>query len=132
MSKKLSNSELAILSLVNEAPRHGYEIELVYLKVDERKLLKRIVSRYYCPKCHRGYNLLSIKPKKKGVCDIDGAKLVQREDDTKEVFKERLKIFDEVKEVILNVYSKEIIEIDGDQNIEKVSQDLIKSIIVRE
>lgn len=112
--------------------RHGYEIELVYLKVDESKLLKRIISRYYCPKCHRGYNTLTIKPKKAGVCDDDGAKLVQREDDTKAVFSGRLKTFDEVKQVILKVYSEEVIKINGDQDIDKVSQDLMKSIIVRE
>lgn len=113
--------------------RHNYKIELVYLKVNEKSLVKRIISRYYCPKCHRLYNeIVEGKiPKKKGVCDADGQKLVQRKDDTKDVFKERIKIFDEVRDVILDVYKGEIIEVDGDRDIEKVSQELIKKIILK-
>lgn len=113
--------------------RHNYEIELVYLKVDEKSLVKRIISRYYCPKCNRLYNnIVEGKiPKKIGFCDDDNEKLVQRKDDTKEVFKERIKIFDEVRDVILDVYKGDIIEVNGDEKIEKVSQNLIKKIILR-
>ncbi len=113
--------------------RHNYEIELVYLKVNEKHLLKRITSRYYCPKCHRLYNTIidGKKPLKTGVCDVEGEKLVQREDDTKKVFEERIKIFDEVRDVILDVYKGDLIQINGDNDIDKVSQDLMKSIILR-
>jgi len=110
---------------------HHYEIELVFLNVNERKLIKRITSRYYCPKCHKGYNTLVLKPKTKGICDEDGEKLIQREDDTKEIFTERLKTFDKVKKVILDVYKADVIELNGDQKIEKVSQDLMREIITR-
>jgi len=110
---------------------HNYEIELIFLNVDEKKLLKRITTRYYCPKCHRQYNTRVIKPKKEGVCDDDGERLIQREDDTEKIFTERLKIFDNVKEIILKVYEGKIIEINGDQDIDKVFQDLIREIIVR-
>lgn len=113
--------------------RHNYEIELVYLKVNEKQLVKRITSRYYCPKCHRLYNtIIDVKkPKKGGICDEDGEKLIQREDDTEKTFKERVKIFDEVKDIILDVYKGDIIQINGDLEIEKVSQNLMKSIILR-
>lgn len=112
---------------------HGYEIELVFLHVNEKNLVNRITSRYYCPKCHTLYNTVieGKKPKKAGICDNDGEKLIQREDDTKDVFKDRLKTFDSVKKVILDVYKGDIIEVNGDQDIEKVSQDLIKNIILR-
>ena len=113
--------------------RHDYEIELVYLKVNEKSLVKRITSRFYCPKCHSVYNKIveGKIPKKEGICDLDGQKLVQREDDTVKVFKERIKIFDEVRDVILEVYKGDIIQVDGDRDIEKVSQELIKNIILR-
>ncbi len=113
--------------------RHNYEIELIYLKVNEKNLVKRITSRFYCPKCHKLYNSIVIGkiPKKLGICDDDGSKLVQREDDTVKVFKERIKIFDEVRDVILDVYKGDIIEVDGDKDIDKVSQELIKNIILR-
>lgn len=110
---------------------YHYDIELVFLNVDEKKLLKRIVSRRYCPKCHTLYNENTKKPKVNGICDNDSEELIQREDDTKEVFGERLKIFDSVKEVILDVYKGDIIEINGDQAIDKVSQDMMRNIIMR-
>lgn len=111
--------------------RHEYEIELVFLSVNERKLVKRITSRFYCPKCHTLYNTVVKKPIKDGCCDLDGEKLVQRGDDTKKVFGERIKVFDSVKRVILNVYKGDIIEINGDDDIDKVSQELMRKIILR-
>lgn len=111
--------------------RHNYDIELIFLNLDEGKLFKRITSRFYCPKCHRSYNKITIKPKVEGICDDDGEKLIQRPDDTKKVFKERLAVFDEVKKVILDVYQGEIIEVDGDQDIALVSQGILRKIILR-
>ncbi|MCA9495955.1 MAG: nucleoside monophosphate kinase [Nanoarchaeota archaeon] len=111
--------------------RHNYDIKLVFLNLDEKNLFKRITSRFYCPKCHRSYNKITIKPKRDGICDDDGEKLVQRPDDTKKVFTERLAVFDEVKKVILDVYSGEIIEVDGDQDIALVSQGILRKIILR-
>ncbi len=110
---------------------HHYEIELVFLNVDEEKLVQRITSRYYCPECHRGYNTIVLPPKVAGHCDDDNEELIQREDDTKETFSERLQTFDEVKEVILDVYKGDVTEVNGDQEIEKVSQDLMRQIIMR-
>lgn len=112
--------------------RHNYEIELIFLDVDEQKLLQRITSRYYCPKCHTLYNTLTKQPKLQGICDFDGEKLIQRQDDTKEIFSQRLKTFDEVKQVILEVYHGEVIDINGDQDIELVSREIMRKIILRD
>jgi len=110
--------------------RQKYEIKLIFLNVDEKKLVKRITSRWYCPKCHRVYNTIidSKKPKKNGICDDDSSKLVQRKDDTKEIFKDRIKIFDETKRAILDVYNSEIIEVDADRNIEVISNEVLKKL----
>ena len=111
--------------------KHEYEIKIIYLEVNENKLIKRITSRYYCSKCHHLYNTIVLKPKKEGVCDVDGSKLIQREDDTKKVFSERIKIFDSVKDVILKVYEAEVINVNGDQEIDRVGKDIMKKIIMR-
>lgn len=111
---------------------HNYAIKLVFLNVNEEELVSRITSRYYCPKCHRLYNhqIGDLKPKNKGLCDEDNHKLIQREDDTPETFKERLETFNTVKEVILDVYKAEILEIDGDKDINEISKEIIKKIIL--
>lgn len=107
--------------------RHNYSIQLIYLQVDETQLLKRITARRYCPKCHASYNLLTNPPQQEGICDNDGEELIQREDDTEEVFSQRLQEFDEVKNVILEVYEAEEIIINGDKPIDEISQQILTS-----
>ena len=91
---------------------HHYKIKLMFLDVNEEQLIQRVTSRYYCPKCHKLYNshINELMPQKEGICDDDGVELIQRDDDTVEVFKERLEIFNTVKEVILDVYRAEVLE----------------------
>jgi adenylate kinase len=112
--------------------KHNYEIMLLYLEMDEKKLVKRITSRVYCNKCHTQYNLITNKPKKTGFCDNDNEKLLQRPDDTAEIFKDRLKTFNEVKNIIMKVYKGELIKINGDQDIKIVSREMMKKILIRE
>jgi adenylate kinase len=47
-------------------------------------------GRRVCPKCGTLYNAISRPPKIDGYCDLDGEKLVVREDDREEVVRERL------------------------------------------
>lgn len=111
---------------------HHYNIKLLFLNVDEKFLLNRVTSRYYCPKCHRLYNtqMPNLIPQNSGICDDDGEKLIQRDDDTPKVFKERLEIFKEVQQIILQVYKGEVIKINGDKQINEVSREIIRKIIV--
>lgn len=81
--------------------QHKYKIQVVFIDVDESKLLERILLR----------------AKKQG-----------RKDDNPQTFKERLKLFDKVKKVILEVYNEEIIRVNGDQSIEKVAQEVNKKL----
>lgn len=111
---------------------HLYTIKLVFLNVDENLLISRITSRFYCPKCHKLYNshISELMPKTPGICDEDKEVLIQRDDDTPEVFKERLEIFNTVKEIILNIYKAEELEVDGDLEINEVSKEIIRNIIL--
>lgn len=102
----------------------GYDFKVVYLKTNEKKLVRRITSRFYCSECHRMYNALTMKPRKRGVCDDDGGKLVQREDDKPKVFRKRLKIFDDVRSVMLDVFKGCIVRVDGDRSIPEVSLEI--------
>lgn len=112
---------------------HHYKIKLMFLDVNEQQLIQRVTSRYYCPKCHKLYNthIPELMPQKEGICDDDGVALIQRDDDTVEVFKERLEIFNEVKEVILDVYRAEVMEVNGDLTIDEVSKEIIRKIILK-
>ena len=65
----------------------------VSIAVSERALLERITGRLSCPVCGTIYNIYSQPPKSDHACDLEGAALVQRADDTEEVFHERMKSF---------------------------------------
>jgi adenylate kinase len=110
---------------------HGYEIRLIHLKVDEKKLIDRITSRKYCPKCHKSYNDLKKRPKVDGVCDDCKCELIQRQDDKAEVFGDRLEIYDKVKKIILDIYSEDLIEVLGDGEILDIQQNIMKRIVLR-
>ena len=60
-----------------------------------------------------------------GVCDRDGAKLVQRADDTEEVFYERMKAFDAKTSAVIEYYRSHgdrFAEVDGDRPVDEVTQ----------
>jgi adenylate kinase len=61
----------------------------IYLDVPSDELVRRLSSRWVCPKGHV-YNSLAHPPKVPGICDADGSALVQRDDDRPEVVRERL------------------------------------------
>ncbi len=78
-------------------------------------LIKRIVGRRTCPNCGAIYNIYYLKSKVEGICDICGATLTMRADDTEEIVKERLLTYQEKTAPILDFYEKKglLVSIDG-------------------
>ena len=79
---------------------------VIYLDVPEWLLIKRLSSRVICEKCGKIYNILNVKPKKEGICNKCKGKLIQREDETPEAIKMRLKEYEEKTKPILKFYEK--------------------------
>lgn len=96
---------------------------VVYLHIDEDSLLQRIINRRFCSKCGEIYNLVTKPPQAEGICDQDGAALIQREDDTQEVFGTRVKVYLEQTLPVLDYYREKGVlhMIDGDHDIAEVS-----------
>jgi adenylate kinase len=63
---------------------------VIHLVVDYNVIISRMAGRRMCPKCGTLYNAISNRPAKEGVCDLDGATLVVRDDDRPEVVRARL------------------------------------------
>jgi adenylate kinase len=96
----------------------------IYLEIDEDSLLNRIVNRRFCPQCGDIYNLESNPPRQPGICDKDGAELIQRADDTAEVFGTRLKVYLQETMPVLDYYRQQgaLFTVDGDNDIADVSK----------
>jgi adenylate kinase len=90
---------------------------VIHLDVPYPALIARLTSRRTCPKCGRIYNLLHQPPCTAGVCDVDGAELVTRRDDTEETARERLKTYDELTwPVIAQYHDVNYHQISGDRS----------------
>ena len=99
----------------------------VSIVVEERILLERITGRRMCPVCGTIYNIYTQPPKHGEVCDADGAKLIQRADDTEEVFRERMKAFMQKTSAVIEYYrshGNRFAEVDGDRPVHEVTKSI--------
>ncbi len=92
------------------------------LEVDDKVVEGRITGRRSCPKCGAVYHITNLKPKKDGICDKDGTKLIQRPDDTLEVVANRLKTYHQQTEPLVEYYKKAgiVVNIAADKDIEEI------------
>ena len=74
------------------------------IEVPDEEVIRRITGRRVCTKEGHVYHVESNPPKHEGVCDIDGSKLIQREDDSEDVIEERLRVYHEQTEPIVGYY----------------------------
>jgi adenylate kinase len=63
------------------------------IDVPDDEVVKRISGRRLCQKNGHVYNVFSDPPKHADVCDQDGSRLVQREDDAEDVVRNRLAVY---------------------------------------
>jgi len=82
----------------------GLETVILYLTVDYEIIVRRLGARRSCPVCGTVYNLTSKPPKKDGVCDVEGAALITRDDDKEEVIRKRLVAYDQQTQPLVDFY----------------------------
>ncbi len=94
----------------------GFHAAVVHLMVDYEKIVARLSGRRQCPVCGTLYSLTTNPPRVQGICDLDGAALITREDDWESVIRERLREYDRQTVPILEFFRQagvQMIEVDG-------------------
>ena len=94
----------------------GIQALVIHLVVDYNVIIARLTGRRQCPVCGTLYNVTSKPPKVPGVCDLDGAKLVVRDDDREEVIRERLDEYEKQTRPLIDFFretGKRLYEIDA-------------------
>ena len=77
---------------------------IILLMVPDWIIIERLSTRRICRNCGTVYNIRFLKPKVEGVCDKCGGPLYQRSDDTPEVIKKRLQLYEEQTQPILQIF----------------------------
>ena len=103
---------------------------VVRIQADYNKLLLRITGRRTCPTCGRIYNIYFQPPLVDEVCDVDGTKLVTREDDRTEVLTERLANYERQTKPVAEHYERldRVVDINGDLPVDEVTAQIVASI----
>jgi adenylate kinase len=99
---------------------------VVDLEVDEDELIRRLSGRRVCTRCGANYHVVSRPPQVPDRCDLDGAPLEQRMDDHPEAIRERLRLYHQRTEPVLDYYrAKGLLHpIDGEQPVGEVSRQI--------
>ena len=111
--------------------RQGKAVDkVIYIKVAEGELLKRLGGRWICRQCQAPYHEISSPPKIKGKCDKCGGELYQRADDTEETVKKRLVTYFNETAPLIDYYSKtgKLMEVDGEGVLENVERRIVESL----
>ncbi len=95
--------------------------------VTEELVQKRLGGRRSCPKCGEVFNVFTLPPKKEGVCDKDGEKLVIRPDDQPETIKKRFEVYREASEPLIAHYKK--LGLVGDVDGSRAVDDVVAKIV---
>ncbi len=81
---------------------------IVLLLVSDWIIVERLSSRRICEKCGEVYNLRFLRPRMEGFCDKCGGALYQRVDDTQEVIKERILVYEKQTQPLIDYYKGRI------------------------
>ena len=102
----------------------------VSIHVDYNQLLRRVTGRSNCPVCQTIYNVYVNPPKQDGICNVEGAALVQRADDTEKVFEERMRAYEAMTAPVVEHYRDlgRFAEVDGDRSIAQIAAGIVAAV----
>lgn len=104
--------------------------KVLYIRVGEEEVVRRLGGRWTCRRCGAVYHELFSPPKERGRCDRCGGELYQREDDKPETVRNRLAVYNEQTAPLIDYYEKQgkLAEVDGEQGAQTVGRDLLRAI----
>lgn len=79
---------------------------VVSIEISEEEILRRMSGRRVCEACGSSYNVEAVPPRREGICDNCGGRLIQRKDDTPETVRERLKVYHTETEPLVDFYAR--------------------------
>ena len=115
----------ALESMLHEF--NGHVDAVPFITAVEDVLVERLSGRWTCRAKGHIFHEKFNPPKEAGKCDFDGSELYQRDDDKVETVKRRIQVYLDQTSPLISYYRDhgKLIEIDGMQSIEQVTEDLL-------
>lgn len=100
---------------------------VVNIDVPQERLVARISGRRMCPDCGAAYHV-STHPD--GRCGKCGGALYQREDDREETVRNRLRVYEEQTQPLIEYYAARdlLVTVNGDESIERVTEAIAQAV----
>ncbi len=114
--------------LDKELTKLGDKVDFaINVDVPDENIVKRMSGRRACLKCGATYHIEHIPPKQEGICDKCGSELVQRDDDKPETVLNRLSVYHEQTQPLIEYYdNKKILKnVDGTKDMQEVFSDIV-------
>jgi adenylate kinase len=98
--------------------------------VSDKEVIKRILGRRVCPSCGMSYHISNNPPLVEGICDVCHSHIELRDDDKEEILVERLKVYHEQTEPVINYYQKngKLVVVNGRESLEDTTADVFKAL----
>ena len=102
----------------------------INVDVPDENIVRRMSGRRACLKCGATYHIEHIPPKTEGICDTCGSELVLRDDDRAETVKNRLKVYHDQTQPLIDFYTQKGVlkNVDGTMDMQDVFE-AIKNIL---
>ncbi len=110
-------------ALTNALKKRGEAVDFaIDIEVPDENIIGRMSGRRACLKCGATYHVEFAPPKEEGVCDVCGDKLVLRDDDKPETVANRLKVYHDQTQPLIDYYTAAgcLKEVDGTLDIDVV------------
>ncbi|MBW2995728.1 nucleoside monophosphate kinase [Candidatus Woesearchaeota archaeon] len=101
---------------------------MIKLDVNEETLVDRASGRRMCKRCKAIYHIRNVPPKKEGICDKCGGELYQREDSKPEIFRERLRVYNEETKPVLSYYGARVVKVNGEGTPQPIFERVVNAI----
>lgn len=136
VKERLAKPDCQAGYLLDGFPRNIYQAEalddfcapdkIINLDVDLDSIEKRITGRRSCPECGGAYHIDFLSDKES--CPECGAKLISRADDCPEIVKNRLTVYSQQTQPLVDYYKSQgkLLNVNGNRAIEAVFQDIVK------
>ncbi|MBR3308696.1 MAG: adenylate kinase [Lachnospiraceae bacterium] len=98
------------------------------IDVPDENIINRMGGRRACVACGATYHIVNIPPKVEGKCDKCGADLILRDDDKPETVKNRLEVYHEQTQPLIDYYKAEGVlkEVDGTVDMNDVFNAIVQ------